>query len=123
MLDRRCPVEYIIKMQTVVEPPTFIAVAEKLFSAEEIAEIIETVADDPDCGDVMPGTGGFRKFRFAREGMGKRGGARVIYIYRNDQFPIFLITVFAKNQKANLTKDERNKLKKRADTIFTNYGR
>jgi hypothetical protein len=71
----------------------------------------------------MPGTGGFRKFRFAREGMGKSGGARVIYIYRNDQFPVFLITVFAKNQKANLTKDERNQLKKRADGIFNNYRR
>jgi hypothetical protein len=55
--------------------------------------------------------------------MGKSGGARVIYIYRNDQFPVFLITVFAKNQKANLTKDERNQLKKRADGIFNNYRR
>jgi hypothetical protein len=110
-------------MQTVVENPSFTAVAEKIFSAEEIAEIIETVAADPYCGDVMPGTGGFRKFRFAREGMGKSGGARVIYIYRNDQFPVFLITVFAKNQKANLTKDERNQLKKRADGIFNNYRR
>jgi|SRR5579862_1173932 len=110
-------------MQTVVETPTFIAVAEKLFSAEGIAEIIETVAADPYCGDVMPGTGGFRKFRFARGGMGKSSGARVIYIYRNDQFPIFLITVFAKNQKANLTNDERNQLKKRANAIFNNYRR
>jgi len=76
-------------MQTVVETPTFIAVAEKLFSEEEIAEIIDTVATDPYCGDLMAGTGGFRKFRFAREGMGKRGGARVVYIYRNDEFPVF----------------------------------
>jgi hypothetical protein len=110
-------------MQTVVENPSFTVVAEKLFSTEEIEEIIETVAIDPYCGDVMPGTGGFRKFRFARAGMGKSSGARVIYIYKNDQFPVFLITVFAKNQKANLTKDERNQLKKRADGIFNNYRR
>ena len=112
-----------MRMQTVVETPAFVAVAEKLFSPAEIAEIIDTVAADPYCGDVMPGTGGFRKFRFARQGRGKSGGARVIYIYRNEQFPVFLVTVFPKNQKANLTKDERNQLKKRADGIFNNYGR
>ena len=55
--------------------------------------------------------------------MGKSGGARVVYIWRNDKFPVFLITVFAKNEKANLTKAERNTLKKRADDIFDSYGR
>jgi hypothetical protein len=69
----------------------------------------------------MVGTGGFRKVRVAREGMGKSGGARVVYIYRNDKFPLFLITVFPKNKKENLTKEERNKLKKRADGIFESY--
>ena len=47
-------------------------------------------------------TGGFRKLRVARKGMGKSGGARVIYIWRNEQFPVFLITVFPKNEKENL---------------------
>ena len=69
----------------------------------------------------MAGTGGFRKFRFAREGMGKSGGARVVYVYNYERYPVFLITVFPKNKKANLTKAERNALNKRADTIFTNY--
>jgi hypothetical protein len=46
------------------------------------------IASDPEYGDVMPGTGGFRKVRVGREGMGKRGGARVIYILRNENFPI-----------------------------------
>ena len=52
----------------------------------------------------MAGAGGFRKLRFARQGMGKSGGARVIYIYHNEKFPVFLVTVFAKNRKDNLTK-------------------
>jgi hypothetical protein len=43
----------------------------------------------------------------------------VIYILRNEEFPIFLITAYAKNEKGNLTKKERNKLKQRADAIFT----
>ncbi|HEY4357324.1 MAG TPA: type II toxin-antitoxin system RelE/ParE family toxin [Acidobacteriaceae bacterium] len=84
-------------------------------------EIVKTVALDPEIGDVMQGTGGFRKFRVGRDGMGKRGGARVIYIYRSEDFPVFLITVFPKNQKESLSKAERNELKKRADAIFANY--
>jgi hypothetical protein len=60
------------------------------------------VAADPERGDVMEGTGGFRKVRVGRGGMGKRGGARVVYILRNEKFPVFLITAYAKNEKDNL---------------------
>lgn len=80
------------------------------------------VAANPECGDLISGTGGFRKVRVARPGMGKRGGARVIYIFRNESFPVFLITAYAKNEKENLTKRERNELAKRADEIFERYG-
>ena len=58
--------------------------------------------------------------------MGKSGGARVVYIWRNERFPVFLITVFPKNEKENqenLSMAERNALKKRADSIFETYGR
>jgi hypothetical protein len=109
--------------QTVVETPSYIALAGKLFSESEREGIVAMVAKDPQCGDVMAGTGGFRKVRVPRQGMGKSGGARVVYIWRNDKFPVFLITVFPKNKKANLTKAERNVLKKRADDIFDSYGR
>lgn len=109
--------------QTVVETPSYIALADKLFSEREREDIVAMVAGDPQCGDVMSGTGGFRKVRVPRHGMGKRGGARVVYIWRNDKFPVFLITVFPKNRKANLTKAERNVLKKRADDIFESYRR
>jgi DNA-binding transcriptional regulator YiaG len=54
--------------------------------------------------------------------MGKSGGARVVYIWRNEKFPVFLITVFPKNQKENLSMAERNALRKRADSIFETYG-
>ena len=108
-------------MRTVVETPAYLAIARKLFDDEEREEIVATVAFDPECGEVMAGTGGFRKVRVARASMGKRGGARVIYIWRNDKFPVFLITVFAKNEKENLSKAERNALKKRADDIFNSY--
>jgi hypothetical protein len=115
--------EYKRVVQTVVETPTYLALSNKLFSEEDRADIVALVAADPQCGDVIRGTGGFRKVRVARKGMGKSGGARVVYIWRNERFPVFLITVFPKNQKENLSMAERNALRKRADVIFETYGR
>jgi hypothetical protein len=115
--------EYKMNRQTVVETPSYIVLAGKLFTERERDGIVALVAENPECGDVMLGTGGFRKVRVPRQGMGKSGGARVVYIWRNDKFPVFLITVFPKNRKANLTKAERNALKKRADDIFDSYRR
>jgi len=110
-------------MQTVVETPGYLKAAEAIFSREERDQIVGFVAANPECGEVMQGTGGYRKVRVARSGMGKRGGARVIYILRSEAFPVFLITAYAKNEKENLTKQERNLLAKRADEIFAKYRR
>jgi hypothetical protein len=115
--------EYKGIVQTVVETPTYLAIANKLFSEKERADIVALVAADPGCGDVIRGTGGFRKVRVARQGMGKGGGARVVYIWRNERFPVFLIAVFPKNEKENLSMAERNALKTRANSIFETYGR
>ena len=115
--------EYKRVVQTVVETPTYLAVASKLFSEEERVDIVTLVSADPECGDLIRGTGGFRKVRVARKGMGKSGGARVVYIWRNERFPVFLIAVFPKNEKENLSMAERNALKKRANNIFETYGR
>ena len=93
-----------------------------MFTATERLEIVSMVAADPECGDLIQGTGGFRKVRVGRRGMRKRGGARVIYILRNERFPIFLVAAYAKNDKANLSKKERNELAIRADELFKLYG-
>ena len=108
-------------MQTVVETPSYLKTAQVIFNAAEREEIIATVAADPECGELMLGTGGFRKVRVGRDGMGKRGGARVVYIFRNERFPVFLVAAYPKTKKENLTKAERNELAKRADDIFTKY--
>ena len=115
--------EYKIKVQTVVETPGYLKAAEVLFSEAERDRIVVMVAADPECGEVMPGTGGFRKVRVGRSGLGKRGGARVIYILRNEAFPVFLAAAYAKNQKDNMTMRERNELAKLADEIFARYRR
>ncbi|MFV1974199.1 MAG: type II toxin-antitoxin system RelE/ParE family toxin [Candidatus Scalindua sp.] len=94
-------------MITVIETKSFIKAADKLMSSKEKSELIDLVAADPEAGDIITKTGGVRKLRFAREGRGKSGSYRVIYYYYNHKNPIFLFTVFGKNEKANLTDAEK----------------
>lgn len=84
--------------------------AGKLLSAAEKYELINFLAVNPEAGDVISGTGGVRKLRFATQGRGKRGGVRVIYYYYNERNPILLFTIFGKNEKSDLTQKERNAL-------------
>jgi hypothetical protein len=99
-------------MHTVAEMPEFIRNAADLLSAAEVQALIEHLAEHPGAGVLMVGTGGVRKLRWAREGMGKSGGVRVIYYFHDERCPLYLLTVFGKNQKANLSKAEANELSK-----------
>jgi hypothetical protein len=108
-------------MHTVVETPPYLADAERLFSAEERATIVDTVSHDPRCGVVIPGTGGLRKLRVAASGRGKRGGARVIYLFGGDTVPVFLLAVFAKNERSDLSPAERNRLVKMTADLVRTY--
>jgi hypothetical protein len=110
-------------MHTIVETRTFIQEAKsRLREAERIA-IINLIAADPTCGDLMQGTGGVRKVRFAIGGRGKSGGVPVVYYYHNETMPIFLLAVFAKNEKANLSKAERNELAELVGELVKTYKR
>jgi hypothetical protein len=109
-------------MQGVVETPGYLKDAEAIFTAQEREEIVIMVASDPDCGEVMQGTGGVRKVRVGRGGRGKSGGGRVIYIHHDADHPIFLLAAFAKNEKTNLSKAERNELAKFVKTLFKPVG-
>lgn len=97
-------------LHAVIETPLFIARAKKLLSDEVVKELVNAVAADPWQGDVMEGTGGARKMRWARPGTGKRGGFRVVYFHHSADVPIFLLDIYGKNEKANLSKAERNEL-------------
>lgn len=70
----------------------------------------------------MQGTGGIRKLRWASGGKGKSGGVRIIYFYHNESIPLFLLTIFGKGEKANLSKAERNELSKFTSILAKNYG-
>ena len=96
---------------TIVETRAFTSQAKGVLSEPEVAELKMKVAVNPQQGDVMPGTGGVRKLRWATGNRGKSGGARVIYYFHDSEMPIYLLAVYAKNEKINLTQRERNALK------------
>lgn len=102
---------------TVAETLAFARSAEKIWSEEERAELVEYVAHNPEAGDVIPGTGGVRKLRWARAGSGKRGGARVVYFYYRPDCPLYLLLAYAKAQTADLNADEKKAVAAFAATI------
>ncbi|MFA6279604.1 MAG: type II toxin-antitoxin system RelE/ParE family toxin [Bdellovibrionales bacterium] len=69
----------------------------------------------------MKGTGGARKIRFAGRGKGKSGGYRVIAFYAGKEIPVFLLSLFSKGEKANLSQAERNELKQILGSIADVY--
>jgi len=79
-------------------------------TAEEMTAAVDLIAANPSAGDIMQGTGGCRKVRVAGKGRGKSGGYRVITYYATAEAPVFLLTVFSKGDRANLTMGERNAL-------------
>jgi hypothetical protein len=99
-------------VQTVVETPAFLDDARSLrLSDGERLAIVTWIAANPAAGDVIEGTGGARKVRFAGRGKGKRGGYRVITFFSGTDIPVFLLNIFAKSEKTDLAPKERRVLK------------
>lgn len=108
---------------SVVDTPQYAARVRKLMDDDAEADMVDFLARNPLAGAVIPGTGGVRKLRWRLEGRGKRGGARVIYYYHNDDIPLFLLTVYAKNEKENLSVTERNAYRRIIPQLVESYGR
>ena len=89
-------------MLTFVELSIFAAVRDKYLDDDEFGEFQQYLAEHPDAGDVIPGSGGCRKVRWSAEGRGKRGGIRVIYFVRVSLGQIVLVTLYAKNVRDNI---------------------
>lgn len=99
-------------MQTVVETPAFLSDARSLgLSDAERLAVVTWIAGNPAAGDAIEGTGGARKVRFAGKSKGKSGGYRVITFFSGVDIPVFLLNIFAKNEKADLTPKERRVLR------------
>jgi hypothetical protein len=107
---------------TIVETKAFQERAKSRMSREEIGSAVTMIARNPTCGRLIKGTGGIRKVRFAVGGRGKSGGVRIIYYFYSENIPVFLLTVFAKNEKSDLTQAERKILAGLAKKLRDTYG-
>jgi hypothetical protein len=111
------------RLHAVIETPEFLSRARKIMDDEDRRAIVDHIAVNPRAGDIVVGTGGARKFRWRRPGSGKRGGVRVISYYAGLNIPVFLLSVFAKNEKADLSQAERNAIRAVLAEMIEDYQR
>src|ERR1700674_3792848 len=97
---------------TVVETPEFLNASRGFLDDDGRTALVEYLARHPVAGDLITGTGGVRKLRWALQGRGKRGGARVVYFYHSTDLPLFVLTAYAKNERADLSHADKNDFKR-----------
>lgn len=97
---------------TVTETPMFQRYAARVWADEEREAFVDFIAEHPEAGDVIPGFAPLRKVRWAADGRGKRGGARVIYYTRPTVGRVNLLLVYGKGEKDDLSKAFLRELRK-----------
>ena len=90
--------------------------AEEVWRDAEREALVEFIARNPEA-DVIPNTGGVRKIRWTKVGIGKRGGTRVIYFYHDAGRPLYLLMVYAEARQESLTPDETRMIRKSAAVL------
>ena len=108
------------RLQTVVELPEFLRRAKAIMSDAERTALVDFLAANPEAGVSLGG--GLRKARIARPGGGKSGGYRTVHVFGGRDMPLFLLTVFAKNEKDNLSKKEQAELVALSKALIARYG-
>jgi hypothetical protein len=102
-----------MSMHAVILTATFLTdCGDAGLSEDEVSEIIAVIANNPLLGDIMPGTGGARKYRFAGRGKGKSGGYRTVTYYAGEDVPVLMLALINKGERADLSQAERNELRK-----------
>lgn len=110
-----------LRLHTVIETPEFLRRARRVLSEAERVALVDRLAAEPTAGDLIEGTGGARKVRLRARGKGKSGGARAITFAVGPGLPVFLLTVFGKGERADLTQAERNALRRVLQAIKGEY--
>src|SRR3954465_1921747 len=98
------------QLMTVAETTVFSRKAADALDREERDALVDYLSDNPEAGDLIRGSGGVRKLRWAMPGRGKSAGVRVIYYFHSEEMPLWLLALFAKNERANLSDEEVNVL-------------
>ena len=102
---------------TVFQLSKFKTEATELIGTDGIDAVAVYLIEHPEAGDVIPGSGGVRKLRWAAKGKGKRGGSRIIYVYIVVAVSIYLLRCYAKSVKTDLTADEKKELRQIAANL------
>lgn len=89
-----------------IETPTFTRMVTALLSDDEYGQLQNELVEDPARGDLIKGGGGIRKLRYAAQGHGKSGGVRVIYYWMKDNHQTYMLVIYPKSKKDNLTDKE-----------------
>ena len=92
---------------TVAETAVFLRQAAAVWTNDERSEFVDFIARNPEAGDLIPQSGGVRKVRWNRQGIGKRGGARIVYFYHDAGMPLYLLMVYAKARRDDLSPEAR----------------
>jgi len=109
-------------MHCVILTPEFLAdIKDARIAKDEQDEIVNFLSANPTAGAMIKGTGGARKVRFAGRGKGKSGGYRVITYDSGEDIPVFLLNVFAKGDRVDLSQAERNELRKELEKVAADY--
>ncbi|ADE13444.1 conserved hypothetical protein [Nitrosococcus halophilus Nc 4] len=96
------PLAYNVLMFIFVESSAFERVCSVYLNDDEYAELQQYMIRNPEAGQVVPGSGGVRKLRWTRQGMGKRGGLRVIYFVRYKPNEFWMLTAYSKAKHDNV---------------------
>ena len=99
-----------------IETPIFTKDVKALLADEQYGELQQLLANHPDRGDVIAGTGGLRKIRWTLPGRGKRGGSRIVYFWRVSESQILLLAIYGKGEKVDLTPADKKLLRKIVET-------
>ncbi len=102
---------------TVAETQTFLRQAHDVWSDDEREAFIDFIARNPEAGDIIRDGGRVRKVRWGRQGRGKRGGVRVIYFFHDLETPLYLLLVYAKAVRTDLSPDAKKAVREFAERI------
>jgi|SRR6516164_4419356 mRNA-degrading endonuclease RelE of RelBE toxin-antitoxin system len=118
---------YIAQMRTrpiaVAETAVFMRQASVLWTEDERLEFVDFIARNPEAGDLIPASGGVRKIRWGRRGSGKRGGVRIIYFYHDPAMPVYLLMIYAKARRDDLSADAQRTVQRLVARLKEAYGR
>ncbi len=109
-------------MQTVIQTSDFLADCRRAGLSEDIVSaMVVAISAEPEAGDLIPGTGGARKRRFAGRGKGKSGGYRTVTYFAGDDVPVLLLALIDKGERADISQAERRELKRELADYASDY--